>query len=253
MLGVRLVLDGFGQGHSTLEHLRRICFDKLKFGDTFIRGLVEGNGEDSAIVKAVAGLAQDLRMQSVADGAAAHDELDILRKLGVTLVQGPIFSEPMPLDRAAQAISDGTWTIEPKGPQRYRDDRRTVLRKVGLIHEDYRYEVRMKNLSRSGCLIEGLVNVPVDTQFVVDFGNGQIAVATVVRSAGSQQGLEFELPLVDDGAGGLVTRNRVSPYVLASAGMPLAALPPGSYPLGIGGNAHHDAFSAPKFAQVDSH
>ena len=46
------------------------------------------------------------------------------------------------------------------------------------------------------------------------------------------QGLEFELPLVDDGAGGLCTRNRVSPYVLAAAGMPLGPLAgPGQYPL----------------------
>jgi len=45
------------------------------------------------------------------------------------------------------------------------------------------------------------------------------------------QGLEFEQPLVDDGAGGLCTRHRVSPYVLAQAGMPLAALPPGQYPM----------------------
>ncbi len=42
--------------------------------------------------------------------------------------------------------------------------------------------------------------------------------------------IEFETPLVSDGAGGLCTRHRVSPYALAAAGMPLAALPPGNYP-----------------------
>lgn len=251
MLGVGIVLVGFGQEYAALEHLRRISFDKVKIGETFVRGLVEGNGEDGAIIRAIVGLARDLRMETVADGAAAHDELDELRRLNVGLVQGPLFSKAVPLEMAADAMANGSWTIEPTGPQRYRDERRTVLRKVGLIHENYRYEVRMKNLSRSGCLIEGLVGVPVDTQFVVDFGNGQLAVATVNRSAGTQQALEFELPLVDDGAGGLVTRNRVSPYVLAAAGMPLGALPPGSYPLGLGGNANHDPFSTPKFAQVE--
>jgi hypothetical protein len=62
--------------------------------------------------------------------------------------------------------------------------------------------------------------VPVGTQFVVDFGEGQLVVATVRRSDDTAQGLEFEVPLVDDGAGGLCTRHRVAPYVLLAMGMP---------------------------------
>jgi hypothetical protein len=126
-----------------------------------------------------------------------------------------------------------------------------VLRKVGLIHEDHRYEVMMRNLSRTGCLVEGLVDVPRGTPFVVDFGEGQLAVATVRRSAGSTQGLEFEQPLVDDGAGGLCTRNRVSPYVLAQAGMPLQALPSGQYPIHLM-QPPGMPLSLPRFGQLDA-
>jgi hypothetical protein len=111
----------------------------------------------------------------------------------------------------------GEWVIEPSGPAHYRPDRKTVFRKIGLIHEDYRYEATMRNVSRSGCMIEGLMEVPVGTQFVVDFGEGQLAVATVRRSAGAMMGMEFEQALVDDGAGGLCTRHRVSPAVMATA------------------------------------
>ena len=60
----------------------------------------------------------------------------------------------------------------------------------------------MRNLSRSGCMVEGLVDVPIGTAFVVDFGEGQLTVASVRRSIGASLGLEFETPLVDDGAGG---------------------------------------------------
>ena len=67
------------------------------------------------------------------------------------------------------------------------------------------------------------------------------------------QGLEFELPLVDDGAGGLCTRNRVSPYLLAAAGMPLAALPEGYYPLAPGAAKGPASFSMPRFAEVVHH
>lgn len=87
--------------------------------------------------------------------------------------------------------------------------------------------------------------MPKGTQFVVDLGGGQLAVATVTRSSGDTQGLEFEQSLVDDGSGGLCTRNRVSPYALASAGAPLAALAPGSYQGMIGGLI--DQGGAPKF------
>jgi hypothetical protein len=104
----------------------------------------------------------------------------------------------------------------------------------------------MRNLSRTGCLIEGLMDVPLGTCFVVDFGEGQLAVAIVRRSADSMMGLEFETSLVDDGAGGLCTRHRVSPYVLAAAGMPLTALANSqSAPGGQSGGT----FSMPKFAQ----
>ena len=60
-------------------------------------------------------------------------------------------------------------------------------------------------------------------------------------------GVEFEIPLVNDGAGGLCTRHRVSPYALAAAGMPLTSLPVGNYPLGGNDGGHK---SQPQFLQV---
>ena len=149
-----------------------------------------------------------------------------------------------------EALLSGDWVIEQEGPSRYRPERRSVLRKVGLIHEDHRYEAMMRNLSRGGCMVEGLLDVPMGTPFVVDFGEGQLAVATVRRSAGSMQGLEFEHQLVDDGAGGLCTRHRVSPYVLAQAGMPLGALPTGQYPLHLM-QQPGAGLNLPKFGQTE--
>jgi len=190
-------------------------------------------------------------MDTTAEGIEAHDELDLMRSLKVSQIQGFIYARPVTYEEVEEAMGSGEWIIDPSGPNRYRSDRMTVLRKVGVIHEDYRYEVTMRNMSRTGCLIEGLLDVPNDTQFVVDFGEGQLAVAVVRRSTGSMQGLEFELPLVDDGAGGLCTRNRVSPYLLAAAGMPLAALPEGYYPLAPGAGNGQQGFSMPRFAEMN--
>jgi len=250
MLGVRLALDDFGTGYSSLSYLQSAPFDKIKIDKAFIRGVTQKDNRNGAIISAIVRLAEALNMETTAEGIEAHDELEAMRKLKVQQIQGFIYAAAVSFDEVCEAMMSGEWVIEPSGPSKYRPDRRTVLRKVGLIHEDHRYEVTMRNLSRSGCMVEGLVDVPMGTSFVVDFGEGQLVVGKVRRSAGSMQGLEFEVPLVDDGAGGLCTRHRVSPYVLAQAGMPLQALPPGQYPMQMmqqGGMA----LSLPKFGQVE--
>jgi hypothetical protein len=170
----------------------------------------------------------------------------LLAHCGVGLVQGPIYFDPAPREVIEAELMGEGWTIEPSGDRAARAKRRTVFRKINVIHDDHSYEVTLRNLSRTGALIEGLVDVPRGTQFVVDLGGGQLAVATVTRSNGDTQGLEFEQPLIDDGAGGLCTRNRVSPYALASAGAPLAALSPGSYKAMEGGSLG-DKASIPQF------
>jgi len=249
-IGVRLALDDFGTGYSSLGYLRKAPFDKIKIDQSFIRGVTEPANRNAAIIKAIVSLAEALDMDTTAEGIEAHDELDLMRGLKVSQIQGFIYSQAISAQAAQAAMESGDWVIEPQGPARARSDRRTVLRKVGLIHEDHRYDVTMRNLSSSGCLVEGLLDVPKGTEFVVDFGEGQLAVASVRRSRGTMQGLQFEQNLVDDGAGGLVTRNRVSPYMLAAAGMPLGALPAGQYPLGPQ-SAGKGGFSMPRFAHLN--
>ena len=250
MLGVRLALDDFGTGYSSLSYLQHAPFDKIKIDKSFISEVTQPDSRNAAIISAIVGLAKALKMDTTAEGIEAHDELKAMRKLGVNQIQGFIYASAVSSDEVTEHLFSGDWVIEPDGPSRYRPDRRTVLRRVGLIHEDHRYEAMMRNLSRSGCMVEGLLDVPVGTPFVVDFGEGQLAVAHVRRSAGAMQGLEFEQQLVDDGAGGLCTRHRVSPYVLAQAGMPLQALPKGEYPIQLM-QQPGAPLSIPKFGTVE--
>lgn len=137
--------------------------------------------------------------------------------------------------------------IEPSGPEKHRPERRSVFRRVGVIHDDHRYEGVMRDLSTTGAAVEGLLGVPIGTGLVLDLGEGQLAVGTVTRSEDTLIAIEFETPLTSDGAGGLCTRHRVSPYALAAAGMPLAALPPGNYPLALAAGMQQ---SKPQFVQV---
>ena len=251
LLGVRLVLDDFGTGYSSLAYLQHAPFDKIKIDKSFISGVTQEGNRNAAIIASIVSLAEALGMDTTAEGIEAHDELEAMRRLKVGQIQGYIYAAAVSFDDVCEALLTGDWVIEPEGPSKYRPERRTVLRRVGLIHEDHRYEAMMRNMSRSGCMVEGLIDVPLGTSFVVDFGEGQLAVAVTRRSAGAMQGLEFEHQLVDDGAGGLCTRHRVSPYVLAQAGMPLGQLPPGQYPAQLM-QQPGAALTLPKFGQTEN-
>jgi hypothetical protein len=190
-------------------------------------------------------------MDTIANGIESTDLFDQLKACGVKRMEGPIYSDPVSRETVQTELIGDTWKIEPSGDRLKRARRRTVFRKIQVIHDDHSYEVTLRNLSKTGALIQGLAEVPKGTQFVVDLGGGQLAVATVIRSNGDTQGLEFEQSLVEDGSGGLCTRNRVSPYALASAGAPLMALDPGDYKamkgglLGQGGSVPQFGYAPP--------
>ena len=247
-IGVKLALDDFGTGYSSLSYLRRAPFDKIKIDQSFIRGCTDETNSNSAIITAVISLAQAMNMVTTAEGVEAMDELEKIAELDADLVQGFIFSRAVPQENVLSKLDDGDLKYEPVGPSKHRADRRSLFRRVGVIHEDHHYTAMLRDLSQSGARIEGLIDVPVGTELVLDLGEGQLVVATVRRSQDATQGLSFEVPLVSDGAGGLCTRHRVSPYMLASAGMPLQALPAGHYSPPRDRAAPH---SRPRFMQVD--
>lgn len=231
-LGVRLTLDEFGSGYSSLAYLRRAPFDAIKIDQKLVAEAERHDGRELGLVRAIVALAGALQMDTMAGGIESTSLLAALTDCGVRYLEGPIFSEPVDETTLEQEMAGGAWKIDPGAERTRRARRRTVFRKIQVIHDDYAYEVTLRNLSKTGALIQGLADVPKGTQFVVDLGGGQLAVATVTRSSGDVQGLEFEQSLVEDGSGGLCTRNRVSPYALAAAGAPLAPLGAGKF-LGI--------------------
>ena len=163
-------------------------------------------------------------METVAEGIETKDELDLVASIGATHLQGYLFASPISFEALLERFENKELEFKPRGPEKYRAERRTEFRKIGLIHGDSRYKVFLRNISKTGALIEGLLDVPVGTDVVLDLGDGQLAVATVRRSDGFSQGVEFETQLVSDGDKGLCTRHRVSPYQIEAAGRPLGAL-----------------------------
>ena len=107
-LGVRLAVDDFGTGHSSLSHLKRFPIDILKIHGSFVEGL-GANPHDDAIVGAVLGLASSLGMEAIAEGVELPLQREILRGLGCRLAQGNLFWAP-------QAAEELTPLLVQAGP-----------------------------------------------------------------------------------------------------------------------------------------
>ncbi len=228
-LGVRLALDDFGTGYSSLSYLRSAPFDKLKVDKSFVDTCTQKDLNSAKIIAAIIGLSNALGMEVVVEGVETLDQLEVVKDMCARFIQGWIYSKAIAIDQVNERLASGEFRIEPDGPDHYRSDRRTVFRRIGIIHQDHRYAGVLRDISRTGARVEGLLGVPIGTQIVLDLGSGQLAVSTVSRSRDAMIWVEFETPLVNDGAGGLCTRHRISPYALAAAGMPLESLPAGNY------------------------
>src|ERR1700716_2874194 len=86
-LGVRIALDDFGTGYSSLSYLQRFPFDKIKIDRCFVDDIAEAGGS-SSIVQAVVNIAAARNMTTTAEGVETQQQLDMLRKLGCTEMQG---------------------------------------------------------------------------------------------------------------------------------------------------------------------
>jgi len=219
-LGVRLALDNFGTGYSSLNYLKGAPFDKIKIDRSFVTGAEEKGSRNRAIIAALVALANALDMETTAEGIETQHQLAMIRKLKVSHAQGYIYSRSMTNEELVGRMRS-RWVIKPAAKPSPREDSSTMYRTIGAVHGDHYYSVVLRNLSKTGALIEGLADVPVGAQFVLDFGEGQLAVASLTSNPGTLgQYAEFEIPLVSDGNGGLFTCHRVSPYHIALAGLP---------------------------------
>jgi diguanylate cyclase (GGDEF)-like protein len=94
-VGVRIALDDFGTGYSSLSYLQRFPFDKIKIDRCFITDIAESGGS-SPIVQAVVNIAAARNMTTTAEGVETEQQLDTLRTLGCTEMQGYLFSPARP-------------------------------------------------------------------------------------------------------------------------------------------------------------
>ena len=95
-LGVRIVIDDFGAGNSSLTYLQCFAFDKIKIDHSFVKDVTENAGSLN-IVRAVAALANGMGMTATAEGVETKEQLDCITSEGCTEMQGFVFSQPLPV------------------------------------------------------------------------------------------------------------------------------------------------------------
>jgi EAL domain-containing protein (putative c-di-GMP-specific phosphodiesterase class I) len=96
-LGVRLAIDDFGTGYSSLSYLQRFPIDILKIAKPFVEEVALG-AERAALARAIVGLGDTLRLQTVAEGVEMAEQRAALIELGCPLGQGHYFSRAMPAE-----------------------------------------------------------------------------------------------------------------------------------------------------------
>ena len=96
---VRIAMDDFGTGFTSLASLQKLPIDVLKIDQTFVSGML-ADGDSTAIVRAILSLARALGMETTAEGIDSDDLAEMLTELGCTYGQGFHYSEPLAADDA---------------------------------------------------------------------------------------------------------------------------------------------------------
>lgn len=103
-LGVRLAMDDFGAGHSSLGYLQKFPFDKVKIDRAFTQ-TVDQSPKSAAIVRAIVNLCAALGMTTTIEGVETEAQFQAVAKMGGQNVQGYLFSRPQPAERAPALIA----------------------------------------------------------------------------------------------------------------------------------------------------
>jgi EAL domain-containing protein (putative c-di-GMP-specific phosphodiesterase class I) len=111
-VGIKLSMDDFGKGYSSLSYLHQFPFDTLKIDRSFI-SCIGDSGEHTEIVRTIVSLAKGLGLDVVAEGVESESQLFHLRNLGCHFAQGYFFARPLTADEAGALLKDPPRWFEP--------------------------------------------------------------------------------------------------------------------------------------------
>ena len=102
-MGVRISLDDFGTGHSSLSYLKRFPIDTLKIDQSFVRD-INNDPDTAAIVTAIIAMAHSLRMKVIAEGVEFSEQAAFLKRHGCDQMQGYLIKAPVPAESFTELL-----------------------------------------------------------------------------------------------------------------------------------------------------
>ena len=111
-LGVRLAMDDFGTGHSSLSHLSQLPVDVLKIDRSFVLTWRERQ-ENLSVLRAIIQLGKTLNLQIIAEGIEHQSDHDLLLAEGCQMGQGYHFSRPIPTAALTQLLKEQPVVLPP--------------------------------------------------------------------------------------------------------------------------------------------
>ncbi|MBX9797046.1 MAG: EAL domain-containing protein [Sphingomonas sp.] len=192
-LGVRLALDDFGTGYSSLGYLKSAPFDKIKIDQSFVRGAAITDSRNAPIIHAIVTLASTLGMETTAEGVETLDEIELIRTLGCSHIQGYVYGKPVRAPDVLVMLRDGNGIATPLGYRTSRPPRLTLMRNALIAIGQNVGEVRLRNISASGAMIDGLDfnRDPVGVAVRLEIIEGEQVAATIRWARDGKVGLEF--------------------------------------------------------------
>lgn len=196
-LGVRLALDDFGTGFSSLGYLKKAPFDKIKIDQSFVKGAIDPRSRNSAIIEAIVSLSQTLGMETTAEGVEHQDEIELIRKLGCSHIQGYVYGRGTKLDQILPKLISGSRKVNPIGPKRSRSRRANVLRSGKMIVNDEPVTIRLRNISETGALIDDAEfnDQMIGVKILVEALQDELRSAKIRWVNNKQAGIEFCEPI----------------------------------------------------------
>ncbi len=110
-LGVSLSIDDFGTGYSSLSYLSQFPLDELKIDRSFVTGF-DKSDHDASLVIAIIAMARSMNLSLVAEGVETQEQYHFLKKHEVSVIQGYLFSKPVPADDLAQLLTPNQYLLQ---------------------------------------------------------------------------------------------------------------------------------------------
>lgn len=191
-IGVRLALDDFGTGYSSLGYLQRAPLNKIKIDQSFVRGATLGDNQNAAIIRAIVTLAEALGMETTAEGAETEDEIELIRRLGCSHIQGFYYGPPLDVAELGEKMGLHGSSASKVGHKASRAPRLSVLRRATLEIDGKEHPARLRNISETGTMIEARDYIAPGTVGRLSIQDGPTLTVHAVWWADRRCGFAFE-------------------------------------------------------------